>query len=164
MNRPRPARGEPGWGRLVIAGLVAGLVINACEWAAHHGWLQAAWTEAFAALGKTPTGWSTFIPANFWLGILAILGYRWATRFYGAGMQTAARTAVVVWLIFWVIPMLAMQPMKLFPDVLLLWTIAVGAADAAVGTLLGAWLYDRARWRSPGLDRRAYAQPYGVPS
>jgi hypothetical protein len=70
----------------------------------------------------------------------------------------------VVWLIFWVIPMLAMQPMKLFPDVLLLWTIAVGAVDAAAGTILGAWLYDRARWRSPRLDRLAYPQPHGIPS
>lgn len=164
MHGGRPARGEPGWGRLVIAGLLAGLVINACEWAAHHWWLRAEWTQAFAALGKTPTGWSTFIPANFWLGILAMLGYRWATRFYGAGMQTAVRTAVVAWLIFWVIPMMAMQPMKLFPDVLLLWTIAVGVADAAAGIILGAWLYDRARWHSATLDRRAYPQPQGIPS
>ncbi|HEU4558270.1 MAG TPA: hypothetical protein VFS20_10485, partial [Longimicrobium sp.] len=126
--------------------------------------LRAEWTQAFAALGKTPTGWSTFIPANFWLGILAMLGYRWATRIYGAGMQTAVRTAVVAWLIFWVIPMMAMQPMKLFPDVLLLWTVAVGVTDAAAGIILGAWLYDRARWHSTSLARRAYPQPRGIPS
>lgn len=164
MNGPRPARGEPGWGRLVLAGLAAGLVINACEWAAHHWWLAADWTEAFAALGRTPTGWSTFIPANFWLGILAMLGYRWATRFYGAGMRTAVRTALVVWLVFWVIPTMALQPMRLFPDRLLVWTILVGMADAAAGTILGAWLYDRARWRSPATGQRPYAQPQGIPS
>lgn len=164
MTTGRPARGEPGWGRLVVAGLAAGALVNACEWAAHHGWLDAAWTQAFAALGKTPTGWSSFIPANFWLGILAVLGYRWATRFYGPGARTALRTAVAVWLIFWVIPTLAMQPLHIFPDRLLMWTILVGIADAAAGTFLGAWLYDRARWTVRDLDGRRYPVAAGMQS
>ena|ERR1019366_4319732 len=29
-----------------------------------------AWTAAFRALGKSPTGWTTFLPANFLVGIL----------------------------------------------------------------------------------------------
>jgi len=159
MNTTGRARGEPGWGRRVLAGLAAGALVNACEWAAHHWWLDAAWTRLFAALGKTPTGWSSFVPANFWLGILAVLDYRWATRIHGAAPRTAVRTAVAVWLVFGVIPTMAMQPLSIFPNPLLMWTIVVGAADATAGTLLGAWLYDRARWRSPGLDHRPYPRP-----
>jgi hypothetical protein len=159
MMPARAARGEPGWGRLVMAGLAAGVVVNAGEWAAHHLWLQPAWTRAFAALGKPATGWSTFIPANLWLGIVAMLGYRWATRIYGPGVRTALRTAVAAWLVFWVIPMTALQPMRLFPDVLLMWTIVVGAADAAAGILLGAWLYDRARWRQRVVSRGPHPRP-----
>lgn len=147
-----------------MAGLAAGALVNACEWAAHHWWLDAAWAQAFAALGKTPTGWSSFIPANFWLGILAVLGYRWATRFYGPGPQTALRTAAAVWLIFWVIPTLALQPLAIFPDRLLMCTMLVGIGDAGAGTFLGAWLYDRDRWRAAGLVRRPYSRSVGVPS
>ena len=164
MHGAATGRGEPGWARLVVAGLAAGAVVNACEWAAHHWWLQPAWTRAFNALGKTPTGWSTFIPANFWLGVLAVLGYRWATRIYGPGVKTGLRTAVAVWMIFWVTPMLALQPMKIFPDALIAWTIIVGAADATAGTLLGAWLYDRARWHSPGIDHRPYPARRRMPA
>ncbi|HET7460954.1 MAG TPA: hypothetical protein VFJ82_06890 [Longimicrobium sp.] len=164
MNTPRAARGEPGWGRLIVAGLAGGALVNACEWAAHHWWLDAAWTEAFAALGKTPTGWSSFIPANFWLGILSVLGYRWASRFYGPGRQTALRTAVAVWLVFWVIPTLAMQPLHIFPDRLLMWTILVGVGDGAAGTFLGAWLYDRARWSAREPGPRPYPHVVGMRS
>ena len=147
---------QPSWFRIVGAGLAAGGLINACEWAAHGIWLDDGWREAFAALGKTPTGWSTFIPANFWLGIIAVWGYRWLSKVYGPGLQTAARTAFIVWIVFWVIPMAAMQPLALFPNRLLAWTVLVGILDGGVGTLLGAWLYDGLR-RDLATPARAFS-------
>jgi hypothetical protein len=140
----KPAR----WPRLIASGLAAGLLINSCEWAVHHGWLEEAWAEAFAALGKTPKGWAIFIPANFWLGIFAVWAYRWLAGLYGPGWGTALRTSTAVWLIFWVIPTAAMQPLELFPNRLLAWTIAIGVLDGYTSTLLGAWLYDAPRWGS----------------
>ena len=139
---------QSSWFRVVWSGLIAGGLINLCEWAAHVGWLDSQWHEAFGALGKTPTGWSTFIPSNFWLGILAVWGYRWFSRIYGSGLQTGLRTAFAVWIIFWVIPTAAMQPLALFPNRLLAWTIVVGLFDGVLATLLGAWLYDGLRARS----------------
>ena len=134
------------WLRLIGSGLAAGLVINLCEWVVHHGWLERAWRDAFVALGKTPTGWSKFIPANFWLGILVVWGYRWLRGIYGAGLRSAVRTALAAWIIFWVIPTAALMPLALFPNRLLAWTILVGLLDGTLATLLGAWLYDR-RWK-----------------
>jgi hypothetical protein len=124
------------------SGIVTGLIINACEWAAHHWWLDAAWREAFAALGRTPRGWTTFIPANFWLGVLLILGYTMLSRSYDR-RGALWRTWVAGWLIFWVIPTLALAPLELFPDRLLASVILVGAVDGVLGTLLGVWLYER---------------------
>jgi hypothetical protein len=129
--------------RVVLCGLVAGLIINIIEWGAHHWVLDADWRSAFHALGKEPKGWSTFIPANFWLGVLAVFGYRWCAAHYGPGIRSALRTSVVVWLVFWVIPMLALQPMELFPNRLLALTVIVGLIDAPAGTIVGAWLFDR---------------------
>ena len=133
---------QPSWLRLIVSGLTAGAVINVSEWIIHAIWLDAAWREAFAALGKTPTGWSTFIPANFWVGILAVWTYRWLSGVYGSGPETAVRTAAVIWIVFWVIPTAAMQPLALFPNRLLAWTVFVGLLDGSVAALLGAWLYD----------------------
>lgn len=130
------------WKRLLVAGLAAGLIVNVCEWVAHRIWLDEEWRAAFAVLGKTPTGWTAFIPANFVLGVLAVEMYRWLGRIYGPSFATALRTALAVWCIFWVIPLAALAPMELFPGRLILLTILVGLADGGVATLLGTWLYD----------------------
>lgn len=134
------------WGRVAATGLAAGAVINACEWGAHRLWLDRAWTDAFAALGRTPTGWTSFIPANFWLGIMMVWGYRWLSERYSAGLRTALRAGLAAWIIFWVIPTLAMQPLNLFPNRLLGLTILIGLADGVLATVIGAWLYEGMRW------------------
>ena len=136
---------QPSWFRVIVSGLVAGGLINLCEWGVHAIWLDDAWRGAFAALGKTPTGWTTFIPANFWLGILAVWGYRWLSGVYGSGLRTAVRTALIVWVVFWVVPIAAMQPLALFPNGLLACTVLVGLFDGGLATLLGSWLYDGIR-------------------
>ena len=136
---------QRSWFRIVSSGLAAGGLVNLCEWGAHAVWLDSAWREAFAALGKTPTGWSTFIPSNFLLGIFAVWGYRWFSGVYGPGLWTAVRTALIVWIVFWVIPTAAMQPLALFPNRLLTWTVLVGLFDSVLAMLLGAWLYDGMR-------------------
>lgn len=137
------------WPRIVACGLAAGALINACEWAAHRMWLDQAWTDAFAAFGKTPTGWATFIPANVILGVIAVWGYTWLNERYGHGLRTAVRTGLAAWVIFWVIPTLALQPLALFPNRLLGLTIAVGLVDGMLATVLGAWLYEGLRWPPP---------------
>jgi len=134
-----PAR--PNIPRLILGGLVAGLVINAIEYVVHGMFLDAQWTAAFAALGKSPTGWTTFIPANFLVGIIAIWVYTRLRPGYGPGPKTAVRAALAVWLVFWVVPEAALQPLNLFPNSLLLTVIAVGLLDSIPAVLLGASIY-----------------------
>lgn len=140
---------KPDIRRLMFGGLTAGLLINAVEYLVHGVLLDPQWRAAFAALGKTPKGWTTFIPSNFLVGIIGIWVYtKFLTR-YGPGLKTAIRSAFSIWIVFWVIPIMALQPMDLFPNVLLLTTIAVGLLDSIPAVLLGAWIYGPrlARWR-----------------
>src|SRR5207248_1264253 len=81
------------------------------------------------------------------------MGYRWMSELYGSGFRTAVR-AVIVWIIFWVIPTGAMQPLALFPNRLLAWTVLVGLFDGGLAALLGAWLYDGMR-ENPRTESRA---------
>ncbi len=53
----------------------------------------------------------------------------------------ALRSGLAAWAVFWVIPMLALMPLDLFPNGLLAIVIALGFVDAALAVLLGAWLY-----------------------
>jgi len=145
--------GQVNWGRVIVGGLAAGVIINASEYGGHRVLLDDAWTAAFRALGKTPTGWSTFIPANFVVGILMVWFYARLRPMYGGGPTTALRAGMAAWAVFWVIPMMAIVPLELFPNYLLFIVIALGLVDANLGVLLGAWLYKET------LATRASPQP-----
>lgn len=75
MNRAGRDQGtmKPNSIRVLFGGIPAGLIINAIELLFHRVLLDKQWTAAFAALGKKPTGWTTFIPSNLLLGVLGEL-------------------------------------------------------------------------------------------
>jgi hypothetical protein len=126
---------------VLLGGIVAGAMINAAECCIHGLLLDPQWTAAFAALGKTPTGWATFIPSNFLVGIIGVWIYAKFRPNYGPGSLTALRSAVSIWAVFWVIPMIGLQPMHLFPHSLIFTAIGVGLLDSVPAVLLGAWVY-----------------------
>ena len=134
--------GTVNWSRVIGGGFMTGAVINAVEWGVHAVILDETWTAAFAALGKTPTGWAVYIPGNFIVGVLAVWFYAGILRpRYGPGPKTAARAGLGAWVVFVVIPTSAQIPLNLFPNRLLLIVIGVGLVDVTLGTLFGAWLY-----------------------
>jgi len=133
------------WPKLIACGLASGAVINVIEWVAHRVWLDARWNAAFAALGKPPSFWATFVVANFGVGIISIWTHRWLSAIYGGGKLTAMKTATGMWIIFWVIPIAGLQPFDIFPNYLLALVIAVGIADAGFGILPALFLFDRMR-------------------
>jgi hypothetical protein len=124
-----------------LATVVYGAVINGCEWLFHGVLLDSAWTKAFAALGKTPTGWSIFIPSNFILAFVSVVIYDRVRRIGKPLRSAVAVTALAVWLIFWVIPTMAMLPLNLFPPALLWSVIGLGMIDCSLAILLLAALY-----------------------
>ena len=136
-----PAANPPNWVRVVGGGLAAGLIVNAFEYGVHRIYLDDAWSAAFRALGKTPTGWSAFIPGNFLIGILLVWLYARLRGRYGSGPKTALRSALAVWVVFWAVPLLSFVPMNLFPNRLLAVAILLGVVDVTLAVLLGAWLY-----------------------
>jgi len=132
---------KPNIRSLMLGGLIAGLLINGIEYLMHGVLLDPQWTAAFGALGKTPRGWTNYIPSNFLIGIIGVWVYAYLRPTYGPGPKTALRGALSIWIVFWVIPVLALQPMRLFPNMLLLATIGIGFLDSIPAVLLGAWLY-----------------------
>jgi hypothetical protein len=132
---------KPNIQKLIPGGLTAGLIINAVEYLVHRVLLDPQWTAAFAALGKTPKGWTSIIPSNFVVGIIGIWIYAKFLPKYGPGYKTALRSALIIWAVFWAIPMMALLPLDIFPRFLLFATIAVGLLDSIPAVLLGAWIY-----------------------
>ena len=133
--------GRPNVRRVLLGGILAGAFISAAEYLIHGLLLDPQWTAAFAALGKTPTGWATFIPSCFLIGIIGVWIYARFRPSYGPGPLTALRGAVLIWAVFWAIPMMALQPMHLFPNSLIFTTIVAGLMNSVPAVLLGAWVY-----------------------
>jgi hypothetical protein len=130
------------WTWVIVGGLLAGVVINAGEWLLHGLLLDQCWTAAFAALGKRHPGWAMMIiPGNFVVGLLTIWLYVRLRPHYGPGPRTALRAGLATWIIFWVIPTMAIVQLELFPSGLLFLVIAGGVINANLAALLGAWVY-----------------------
>ncbi len=133
---------KPNLTRVVFGGIAAGLVINAIELLFHRVLLDKQWTVAFAALGKKPTGWTTFIPSNFLLGSFAVALYAWLRPRYHPTWKSAALAGSAIWLAFWVIPTMALMPLNLFPNGLLLAIMGIGILDVLLAVPVGIWLYE----------------------
>jgi hypothetical protein len=110
--------------RVVLGGLLAGVVINVVEFVTNGVVLKADWGQAMQALGK-PAVW-----------IYAAIRTR-----YGAGPSTAARAGVVTWGLAVLLANVANYPLGLLPTRLLVITAVVALFEMIIAAVLGAWLY-----------------------
>jgi hypothetical protein len=127
--------------RVVFGGIAAGVIINALEILFHRVLLEKQWTAAFAALGKKPIGWSTYVPSNFLIGILAVALYSWLRLRCTPTQNSAVLAGVAIWLVFWVVPTMALMPLNFFPNRLLLAIIGIGVVDLLLAVPVGVWFY-----------------------
>ena len=132
--------------RVLIGGLVAGVVINVLQFAAWALFVRPGLSAALEALGRplqesagTNVLWGVW---GFVVGILLIWLYAAIRPRYGAGPRTAAVAGIAAGLLLGLIPDIAWGSMlRLIPA--RVW--AIDAVDtlviAVVATLLGAWVY-----------------------
>jgi len=131
--------------RVVLGGLLAGVVINVVEFVTNGVVLKADWGQAMQALGKpaVPSG-SAIAIYNVWgflVGIAAVWIYAAIRTRYGAGPSTAARAGVVTWGLAVLLANVANYPLGLFPTRLLVITAVVALFEIIIAAVLGAWLY-----------------------
>lgn len=131
--------------RVVLGGLLAGVVINLAEFVENGIILKADWAQAMQALGKSaqPSG-SAIAIYNLWgflVGITAVWIYAAIRPRYGAGVGTAVRAGVVAWFLGVVLANVAYYPSGVFPGRLLVITSVVALFEIIIATTLGAWIY-----------------------
>lgn len=145
------------WTRVLIGGIVAGLIIDVVEGLLHGVVLGPEWRQAMQALGKPleeNTGRMLFyVLLGFAYGILAVLLYASIRPRYGAGPKTALYAGGGVWVLGYCLPTLTWIPMGLFPADLMAFTVVVGLVEILLATEAGAWLY-----REPATGAEAAAQ------
>jgi len=133
-------------GRVILGGLLAGLIINVGE-GVFNGWLMAAEMEAaMKALGKpmdpsAPAGIGYFVVGGFILGILSVWLYAAIRPRFGAGPKTAVCAGLALWAAAYLYVTLGFMGLDFFPTTLLVQGLIWGLFEVPIATVAGAWLY-----------------------
>lgn len=131
------------WTRVLLGGLLAGVIINAIEFFTNGVVLARDWEATMKALGRTmtPGALVVFVIWGFLVGISAIWLYAAARPRFGPGAKTAALTGFAFWVFAYALPTLGNLALGLFPKRLLVIGVLVGLVEVILASVAGAWLY-----------------------
>ena len=135
--------GKINWPRVILGGLVAGVIINIFEYVLNGVVLAKDMEAAIRALGKQMGG-GALVMFTVWgllVGIFAVWFYAAIRPRYGAGPKTAACAGSAVWGLGYLLASVTPLALHLFPIRLMAIGLVVGLVEVVVGTLAGAWLY-----------------------
>ena len=146
------------WTRVILGGLLAGLIINICEFLVNGLLLGSEWASAMTALNKSA---QTEIGATvaFWLwgfliGLYALWLYVTIRPRFGPGPKTAVIAGIAVWVPGSLLAMIAPAALHIFRYRLIIIGIALAFVEIALGTVIGAW---------PTRSREAHRLPLARP-
>jgi pimeloyl-ACP methyl ester carboxylesterase len=134
-------------GRVVVGGLVAGLVINVSEFVLNAVVLADDMNAAMAALNRPPIDngmivW--FVLLAFGIGMMAVWVYAAVRPRFGPGVQTAICASLVVWGLAYLYPNVTTIVLGLFPTRLMIIATVWGLVEVLVAGVAGAWIYTEA--------------------
>src|SRR5262249_26781584 len=140
--------GKISTGRVILGGIVAGILVNISETILNTVVLKDQWAAAMKALGKpmatSGNASAAWVLSGFIYGILCVWLYAAIRPRFGPGAGTAAKAGFAAWLFAGLLSSIAMWNMGLFPVNLLMisgiWTLV----ESIVITIVGAWLYKEA--------------------
>ena len=135
--------GTINWTRVILGGLVAGVIIIVFEFLLNDVILANDMQAVIAALGKQMGGGAlaSFTAWGFLVGIFAVWLYAAIRARFGAGRATALCAAEPVWCLGYLVAAVTPFALNLFPARLLVIGLVVALVEVSVGTLAGAWIY-----------------------
>ena len=131
-------------GRVVIAGLVAGVVLNIGE-AILNGLLLAQAMDAdFQRMHLTPPGGIFIVRAvgvTFLLGIVLMFLYAAIRPRFGAGAKTAVCAGLIAWFFVYLYAAYITEAQGIISAKVYLLALVWGAVEYPIGAIAGAWMY-----------------------
>jgi len=146
-------------GRVLQGGLLAGAVLNVCEFLLDKLILSGQWEEAMKALNLAPPCACAaygFVVLMFLVGIFTVWLYAAIRPRYGAGPKTAVCAGLAVWIIYDLLGFGSTLLIGLFPVKLVLASVIWGLVEMILAALAGAWPYKEE-------EPAAQAAPAGQP-
>jgi hypothetical protein len=137
--------GKINWGKVVLGGLIAGIIIDVVEGILEGVILGPEWRQAMQALGhplrETGTNVALHVLLGFAYGLTALWLYAAIRPRFGAGPMTAFYAGFGVWVLGSLLPSVNWGPRGLLPGHLFIIAVVVGLVEIVVATEAGAWLY-----------------------
>jgi hypothetical protein len=137
--------GKINWGRVILGGLLAGVVVNLGEFVLNEKVVKADWMAAAKALGLSGEESSqqmvVWLLYGFAVGIFAVWGYAAIRPRYGAGPKTAICAGLAVWFAACVLFGVMAWNISLFPTDLITKVTLWELVEIPLATVVGAWLY-----------------------
>jgi hypothetical protein len=135
------------FGRVLLGGLVAGIVLNIGEYILNDKVLGAQMKEYLAKHNFPTPGGNAIVVAvvmTFVLGIVIALGYAAIRPRFGAGPKAAIIAALFAWFGVYVYPDVVGAAFGFVPTNILPIALVWGLVEYNVAALIGAWLYKEA--------------------
>src|SRR5207245_7706430 len=104
--------------KVLIGGLIAGVVLNIVDYVLYGVVLKAQMAAAMQALGKPPIAGNTilwFVFLDFVVGVFLVWLYAAIRPRYGAGPATAVKAGLAAWFLGGLVNAAFMWPMGLMP-------------------------------------------------
>ena len=134
-------------GRVLIGGLLAGVIINISEFVLNGILLEEEMNAAMAALNRPPIAPSMiiwFVLISFGFGFMLVWTYAAVRPRMGPGVKTAVCAATLCWGLGYLYPNLFFYVMNLFPRNIIILTTIWGLAEVVIAGIAGAWVYTEA--------------------
>ena len=135
-------------GRVVLGGIVAGIVGNILGFLVDGLLLAPQWAAAMKALGRGDFSVNQIIAFNLLglaSGIFAVWLYAAIRPRYGAGPKTAVYAGLMLWAIGSLLPNVSLMGVSgLFPSNLVMMTTGAAIIESVIAVLAGAAVYKEA--------------------
>ena len=138
--------GKINWGRVLLGGLVAGVVIDVVEYVLNNYVVAEQNAALLKSLGvqMRPNAIPIFMLNGLLLGLAAIWAYAVARPRYGAGAKTAVITGLGVWFIGYALPNFGLWAAGVLPGQLLCIATLAGLVEIVAASVAGAAVYKEA--------------------
>jgi hypothetical protein len=139
--------GQINPGRVLLGGIVAGVILNLGEWVLNGIILHNEMTEFFKRCGFPQPGNNFLIIAvaiTFVLGIVIVLGYAAIRPRFGPGPKTAIVAALFAWFGVYLYQNVIALGLGMVPIKLVAIALVWGLVEYIIAALIGAALYKEA--------------------
>jgi hypothetical protein len=136
--------GKINIGRVILGGLVAGIVADVLGYIVDGMLLAPAWAEQMKKLGQSVSSTSQLIEYNL-LGLVCGIALIWIYAAirprFGAGVKTAIYAGLAVWVVGVLLPNLSFLWVSFSWRRLTMFTTLGGLVEIVVAAIAGAYLY-----------------------